>query len=250
MSFLFGGGDKRHRKRSSDQAGKSGIPQGWASQSAINLPNNPPPVRHGIHGHVQNSPPGQYLAPPLPSGPRSGNVYLQPPQQQNHANSSLNLPQQRQPRNVKSKMSLNRLNQAVGRASQSVSNLQDTLAGRGSASTTNLQQPSNCLDSSCNMLIKTTAAISSGAALCDIIQSKLNAVITSMDGEEFSGNEQDLIVYENQQTSPVSTSLPETSRAISKVQPGTSRGVGSNHFSKVWLYANSRLPPHMPPFKV
>jgi hypothetical protein len=25
---------------------------------------------------------------------------------------------------------------------------------------------------------------------------------------------------------------------------------GSNFFSKVWLYSNARLPPHLPPFKV
>ena len=37
--------------------------------------------------------------------------------------------------------------------------------------------------------------VNDGPALCDLISSKFNAVITSIDGETFSGDEQELRVY-------------------------------------------------------
>lgn len=100
---------------------------------------------------------------------------------------------------------------------------------------------------------KSTQALNQGAALCDRISSKLDAVLTSIDEECFSGQEQDLLVYD----------IPEPYQSTSTLRPGTAhRGPpgnevypssggkkGSNHFSKVWLYSNSRLPPHLPPFK-
>ena len=45
---------------------------------------------------------------------------------------------------------------------------------------------------------KSMQTICRGAALYDIISSKLDAVLTSIDGERFSGKEQDLMVYDNQ----------------------------------------------------
>jgi hypothetical protein len=93
-----------------------------------------------------------------------------------------------------------------------------------------------------------------GAALCDLMGSKLDAVITSIDGERFSGQEQDLTVDSSFDTYPsTSDPLVETSRAVpraKKVYSSSSSSKDSNHFSKVWLYANSRLPPHLPPFKM
>jgi hypothetical protein len=38
----------------------------------------------------------------------------------------------------------------------------------------------------------TTDCLNQGAALCDQISSKLNEIITSIDGEMFSGEEKDL----------------------------------------------------------
>jgi hypothetical protein len=249
MAFVFLTGDKRRRKRSSNQAGKPVIPQGWASQSAVNVQTHrsPGPVPQG---YIQHSPPGPYPSPPLQSPPANG--YMRPAYRHPSSNSTLNLPQPHQPNSAKSKSSLNRIDQAFRQASQSVNNLQDTLTGRGCTSTADLlHHPAHTLEQSSNLISRTTAAMNSGAALCDIISSKLDAVITSMDGEEFSGNEQDLVVYDNPpSTSSPSTSPIESSRALNPLGPTSSRVVAANHFQKVWLYANSRLPPHMPPFKV
>tara|TARA_R110002003_G_scaffold116_9_gene10127 strand:- start:5713 stop:7302 length:1590 start_codon:yes stop_codon:yes gene_type:complete len=101
--------------------------------------------------------------------------------------------------------------------------------------------------------MKSMQALCHGAALCDMISSKFDAVINSIDGERFSGQEQDLLIYENQQQySPGSSPPPAEMRGQvpnpAHAMCGGDRG--SNHFSKVWLYSNSRLPPHLPPFKV
>ncbi len=39
---------------------------------------------------------------------------------------------------------------------------------------------------------KTTGYLNQGAAVCDLVSNKLNAVITSIDGERFSGDEREL----------------------------------------------------------
>ncbi|KAJ4369302.1 hypothetical protein N0V86_009133 [Didymella sp. IMI 355093] len=92
-----------------------------------------------------------------------------------------------------------------------------------------------------------------GAALCDVISSKFDAVITSIDDDKFSGKEEDLRVYENSQQRPSGSSPPPArpkDTAEGQVYEALGGNKGSNHFAKVWLYSNSRLPPHLPPFKV
>ena len=84
-------------------------------------------------------------------------------------------------------------------------------------------------------------------ALCDLISTKFDAVITSIDGEQFGGNEEELVIEDDQQsgirggwgfgTRQVSRSA---NRAISTAV------VGTNYFAKANLYANSRLPPNLP----
>ncbi|KAF2714620.1 alpha/beta-hydrolase [Pleomassaria siparia CBS 279.74] len=115
----------------------------------------------------------------------------------------------------------------------------------------------NCIDKPHALLSKkSTQFVNQGAALCDLMSNKLDAVITSIDGERFSGKEQDLLIYDAPQPHPsqpsMSTSQRQTSQgpAENAVYPSSSGERGSNHFSKVWLYSNSRLPPHQPPFKV
>ncbi|KAF2125989.1 alpha/beta-hydrolase [Dothidotthia symphoricarpi CBS 119687] len=101
--------------------------------------------------------------------------------------------------------------------------------------------------------MKSMQVLCQGAALCDIISSKFDAVITSIDDDKFSGKEQDLLVYDDAQPRPSTSNLnsvPETGRPTNDVCRVLGGGKGSNHFSKVWLYSNSRLPPHLPPFKV
>lgn len=117
---------------------------------------------------------------------------------------------------------------------------------------------------------RTTEYMNQGAALCDIISSRLNAIITSIDGEVFSGNENELgkttlgrylwetaltdtfVVVGQTPPPPYSGALVPSSADVpgsanTKAPPPPN---GSNHFSKVWLYANSRMPPHLPPLKV
>ena len=101
--------------------------------------------------------------------------------------------------------------------------------------------------------------LSQGAALYDLISSKFNTIVTLIDGERFSGDERELVVYppplplwqQEQQESGY------TDRDLFK---GKSKGVvnnkistalvSTNYFAKVNLYANSRLPPNLPPMKL
>lgn len=144
-------------------------------------------------------------------------------------------------------------------AAKSYGDLRGQLASGAGKSVTMLT--TNCIDRPHAMLSKkSTQVLNQGAALCDLMSTKLDAVITSIDGERFSGKEQDLMVYDAPQPySETSTLHPDIHRG----RPGNGNTVypqssgphpsgeqGSNHFSKVWLYANSRLPPHLPPFKV
>ncbi|KAL1606454.1 hypothetical protein SLS60_003858 [Paraconiothyrium brasiliense] len=101
---------------------------------------------------------------------------------------------------------------------------------------------------------KSVQMINQSAALCDRLSSKLDAVITSIDEGMFSGKEQDLMV-EDDETPYASTSTIQPSVALDRsaaaaVYPSQKNTKSSNMFSKVWLYSNSRLPPHLPPFKV
>ena len=102
---------------------------------------------------------------------------------------------------------------------------------------------------------KSVQMINQSAALCDRLSSKLDAVITSIDEGMFSGKEQDLMV-EDDETPYASTSTLQPSIALGRsaaaaaVYPSQKSKKSSNMFSKVWLYSNSRLPPHLPPFKV
>lgn len=101
--------------------------------------------------------------------------------------------------------------------------------------------------------MKSMQTLCQGAALCDVISSKFDAVITSIDDDKFSGKEEDLKIYEDTQQRPSGSSPPPARRkgtAEDQVYEALGGKKGSNHFAKVWLYSNSRLPPHLPPFKV
>ncbi|KAF4637373.1 hypothetical protein G7Y89_g724 [Cudoniella acicularis] len=95
-------------------------------------------------------------------------------------------------------------------------------------------------------------------ALCDLISSKLDAVITQIDGERFSGDERELAVFQPPQPMWQQEQPETTDRGLTK--SGKSKGMvnnsissaltSTNYFAKVHLYANSRLPPHLPPMKL
>lgn len=137
-------------------------------------------------------------------------------------------------------------------AAKSYADLRDGAGKSVTKLTTNyIERPTHAV------AMKSMQTLCKGAALCDIISSKFDSVMTSIDNERFSGKEQDLLIYGDQMqqspnSSPNSSPPPEASRgrAPNDVYPALGGDKGSNHFSKVWLYSNSRLPPHLPPFKV
>ena len=104
-----------------------------------------------------------------------------------------------------------------------------------------------------------TQYLNQSAALCDLITSKFDNIITLIDGEQFSGDERELAVMSPPQ--PMWKQQQEESayseRALGK---GKSKGMvnnsvssaltSTNYFAKVYLYANSRLPPNLPPLKL
>lgn len=87
-------------------------------------------------------------------------------------------------------------------------------------------------------------ALNSTAALFDVISSKLDRVITCIDGEAIV-SERDLLMYQHQDAT--STMNEDLSRSVDR--SGATSPSKQNHFTKVWLYSNSRLPPHLPPVK-
>jgi hypothetical protein len=110
----------------------------------------------------------------------------------------------------------------------------------------------------CPLHMEGTKYLCQGAALCDLISSKFDNIITLIDGERFSGDESQLVVYPPPQ--PMWQQQQEAGTATRGVSKGKSKGmvnnsmssalVGMNYFAKVNLYANSRLPPNLPPMKL
>ncbi|RDL38200.1 Uncharacterized protein BP5553_05633 [Venustampulla echinocandica] len=106
-----------------------------------------------------------------------------------------------------------------------------------------------------------TQYLNQAAALCELISSKFDTVITRIDGGNFSGDERELAVGPPLPMRPqeLPQELPQDTNR-SAVKSGKSKGMvnnsvssaiaGTNYFAKVSLYANSRLPPNLPPLKV
>jgi len=90
-----------------------------------------------------------------------------------------------------------------------------------------------------------------GPRLCDAVSQKLDDVITSIDCGTFSGNEADLAITSFQ---PALRGGDSRNRGLSNVNEQKNatkpRAAVHNHFSKVHFYANSTLPPHLPPVKL
>ncbi|KAH6662868.1 Alpha/Beta hydrolase protein [Halenospora varia] len=103
-----------------------------------------------------------------------------------------------------------------------------------------------------------TQYLNQGAALCDLISSKLDAVITQIDGERFSGDERELAVFQppqpiwqQEQPETMERGLVKSGKSKGMVNNSVSSALSStNYFAKVHLYANSRLPPYLPPMKL
>ncbi|KAI9792206.1 MAG: hypothetical protein M1816_002746 [Peltula sp. TS41687] len=95
-----------------------------------------------------------------------------------------------------------------------------------------------------------TEYLNRGAALCDLLSTKLDSVITSIDGERFSGDERELVVYQNPalRGGGEAEMTREISRGANNVV--STAIISTNYFSKANLYANSRLPPNLPPLRL
>jgi len=110
--------------------------------------------------------------------------------------------------------------------------------------------------------------LNQSAALYDQISSKFDDVMTLIDGDKLKGHENELFMYQqpssaNPSSSPVvSTSRPAAPKggqgkksrkdAAPKGQtsPVAASLITGGYFSKVDLYANSRLPLDLPPFRM
>ena len=84
-----------------------------------------------------------------------------------------------------------------------------------------------------------------------LISTKLDSVITSIDGEEFGGKEQDLVIKEDPLVG-LRGGGDSTGREVAR---GANRAISTavtstNYFAKVHLYANSKLPPNLPPLQL
>ncbi|KAJ5054451.1 uncharacterized protein L3040_000725 [Drepanopeziza brunnea f. sp. 'multigermtubi'] len=104
-----------------------------------------------------------------------------------------------------------------------------------------------------------TQYLNQGAALCDLIASEFDNIITLIDEERFRGDERELAVFSPPQPMWQHQQY-ETEYADHELEKGKSKGIvnncvssplaSANHFSKVYLYANSRLPQNLPPLKL
>ncbi|KAI0490323.1 alpha/beta-hydrolase [Xylaria cf. heliscus] len=110
-----------------------------------------------------------------------------------------------------------------------------------------------------------TQLLNQSAALCDRISSKFDDVMTLIDRDKFMGDENELFMYQQPQASSSSADTIHHP-VVSKGKPGKKNKakdapkgqtsavaaslITSGYFAKVDLYANSRLPLDLPPFRV
>jgi hypothetical protein len=269
--------ERKSRKKHSQTSSKSSKPRSSSktphvSQSTTSLYTQayPPPVQAVPTQYLQTFQPPQYaISPP----PQLANYSTSPPPHPVYGRTPQYPPQYSQPFGSPPQHVQPYPNQSTVRfasppptkardegpfkeqwdrldrlAAKSYADLRNNACKSATKLTTNyVEKPTHAV------AMKSMQALCHGAALCDVISTKFDAVINSIDGERFSGQEQDLLIYDNpQQTSPGTSPPPGESRSQvpNAARQMVGKEKGSNHFSKVWLYSNSRLPPHLPPFKV
>ncbi|KAK8194556.1 uncharacterized protein BKA78DRAFT_293251 [Phyllosticta capitalensis] len=211
-------------------------PDPWAStnhlyapwQAPSPVPSPPPPVPYAAPPYSHSPPP-----PPPPTG--SPGLTHKPSRFGSQSISNLN----------------QAYKQKKNAASQSITNLNQGLKQKQHWATTSVTNLGENITYQC--CTKTNEYICHTLTLCDLISSKLDSVINSIDDEVFSGNHDELVIYEHPQHAQ-SGSQEHVNQQVVSVEGGHQNVVETankhNRFSKVWHYANSRLPPHLPPFKV
>lgn len=94
--------------------------------------------------------------------------------------------------------------------------------------------------------------LNQGVALYELISSEFNTIITLIDQGRFSGDEREpqLIWQQEQDTGYTDRDLFKgKSKGVVNNKISTAL-ISTNYFAKVNLYANSRLPPNLPPMKL
>ncbi|KAI0517572.1 Alpha/Beta hydrolase protein [Xylaria bambusicola] len=156
------------------------------------------------------------------------------------------------------------------------SNVYPSGAGSGSLSKLNLGSTADLIQLPTNVINQIvddglprwhaygTQLINQGAALYDQISSKFDDVMTLIDRDKFSGNEKDLFIYQqpDHATSPPPPDARHRSanpkgghgkknKDLPKGQASTAvaSAITGVYFTKVDLYANSRLPLDLPAFR-
>lgn len=92
-------------------------------------------------------------------------------------------------------------------------------------------------------------SINQGAALCDRVAARLSTVLCMLDdGQAYDGDINALFSRWEAEDQRSEDSRATARRPIESIQPSKNNGI--INFSKSWMYANSRLPPHLLPYKV
>lgn len=105
--------------------------------------------------------------------------------------------------------------------------------------------------------------LNQGAAFCDNVAARLNDVLSRLDGDEVDGREDEInalvrgMAIDEEAPLEGSRGVPKDKRQRDRKKPAyqqggqtSSSGTPLINFKKTWQYANSRLPPHLLPFKV
>ncbi|KAI9762979.1 MAG: hypothetical protein M4579_000042 [Chaenotheca gracillima] len=97
---------------------------------------------------------------------------------------------------------------------------------------------------------KSLECLSQGVDLCDLIGSKLDSVITLIDGERFSGDERELVIFQTPSMGlrgGGGIGAKAGSRGLNLA--ASNNFISTNYFKKADCYANSRLPPYLTPLR-
>ena len=129
----------------------------------------------------------------------------------------------------------------------------------------------NLVDTSCPIVNRTVEYLTHGAAMCDLIGDKFSDVISRIDDETFAGTEQDLVVTFDQHCyvsqppltrqeskaalrrrgrQEISWSDPYKQSPMVEGERGAPKKIVRDIWPKATMYANSYLPPNLPPFRV
>lgn len=96
-----------------------------------------------------------------------------------------------------------------------------------------------------------TRSMNRAAAMCDVVATRLHDVLGRSDSEETEANNVEDMIQALSLEDTGYHRVPDASNSASRTKPvQTGSRAGIINIQKSWMYANSRLPPYMVPFKV